>query len=74
MQVVAKLLKHAKEVASSSAHGLLLGLDLDGTLEISNSFPMPHHGGDEDEKSAKSVGELMISSDRRFFNNNEWCM
>ena len=57
-QVVAKILKHAREGLSSSAHGLLLGLDLDGTLEVSNCFPMPQHGGDEDEKSSKSVGQL----------------
>lgn len=36
--------------------GLLLGLDLDGTLEVSNSFALPHHVSDEDEKSAKSSG------------------
>lgn len=35
-----------------------MGLDLDGTLEVSNSFPLPHHAGDEDDKSSKSVGEL----------------
>jgi hypothetical protein len=37
-----------------------LGLDLDGTLEVSNCFPLPHHAGDEDEKSAKLAGPLMI--------------
>ncbi|KAG6845778.1 hypothetical protein H0H87_003832 [Tephrocybe sp. NHM501043] len=55
--VVTKILKHAREAPSTTAHGLLLGLDLDGTLEISNSFPLPHHAGDEDERSSKSVGE-----------------
>jgi len=59
-QVVAKILKHAREGLSSSAHGLLLGLDLDGTLEVSNCFPMPHHRGDEDDKSSKSVGQLKL--------------
>ncbi|KDR85069.1 hypothetical protein GALMADRAFT_233676 [Galerina marginata CBS 339.88] len=52
--VVTKIIKHAREAPSSTAHGLLLGLDLDGILEVSNSFPLPHHAGDEDDKSAKS--------------------
>ncbi|KAI0652240.1 hypothetical protein C8Q79DRAFT_936666 [Trametes meyenii] len=52
---VSKIIKHAKEAPGSSAHGLLLGLDLDGTLEVSNSFPLPHHSNDEDDKSAKGV-------------------
>ena len=41
------------------AHGLLLGLDLDGMLEVSNSFPLPAHSGEDDEKSAKSTGKAM---------------
>ncbi|KAI0673504.1 hypothetical protein C8Q78DRAFT_1017515 [Trametes maxima] len=55
---VSKIIKHAKEAPGSSAHGLLLGLDLDGTLEVSNSFPLPHHSNDEDEKSAKGVARF----------------
>lgn len=54
--VVTKIIKHGREAPSSTAHGLLLGLDLDGTLEVSNSFPLPHHGGDDDDKSNKSIG------------------
>lgn len=56
VQVVTKIIKHAREAPSSTAHGLLLGLDLDGVLEVSNSFPLPHHVGDEDDKSSKSSG------------------
>ncbi|KAJ8084091.1 hypothetical protein AAF712_000969 [Marasmius tenuissimus] len=60
--VVAKILKHAREVSSiANAHGLLLGLDLDGTLEVSNSFPLPHHLADDDEKSSKSVARYQTS-------------
>ncbi|KAG5648056.1 hypothetical protein DXG03_007091 [Asterophora parasitica] len=59
--VVTKILKHAREAPSTTAHGLLLGLDLDGTLEISNSFPLPHQTGDEDDRSAKSVGRYQAS-------------
>ena len=57
-QVVSKIIKHAREAPSSIAHGLLLGLDLDGILEVSNSFALPHHAGEEDEKSAKATGML----------------
>ncbi|KAK7058898.1 hypothetical protein VNI00_001522 [Paramarasmius palmivorus] len=59
--VVSKIMKHARDSPSTSAHGLLLGLDLDGTLEVSNSFPLPHHIGDEDEKSGKSVARYQAS-------------
>lgn len=33
-----------------------MGLDLDGTLEVSNSFPLPNHTHDDDGKSAKTIG------------------
>ena len=64
-QVVSKILKHAREVTSGSVHGLLLGLDLDGTLEVSNSFALPHHVSDEDEKSAKSSGACFVLDEAR---------
>jgi translation initiation factor 3 subunit H len=54
MQVVSKIIKHAGDVRTAT--GLLLGLDFDGTLEISNSFPLPHHSNDEDDKSSKATG------------------
>ncbi|THV04870.1 hypothetical protein K435DRAFT_713912 [Dendrothele bispora CBS 962.96] len=59
--VVSKILKHSREATAATAHGLLLGIDLDGTLEVSNSFPLPHHAGDEDEKSARSVARYQAS-------------
>jgi translation initiation factor 3 subunit H len=59
--VVTKIIKHAREAPSTTAHGLLLGLDLDGILEVSNSFPLPHHVGDEDEKSSKSTARHQAS-------------
>lgn len=58
-QVVTKIIKHAREAPSTTAHGLLLGLDLDGTLEISNSFPLPHHSGDEADKNTKFIGVFL---------------
>ncbi|RPD64939.1 hypothetical protein L227DRAFT_494887 [Lentinus tigrinus ALCF2SS1-6] len=59
--VVSKIIKHAREAPGSSAHGLLLGLDLDGTFEVSNSFPLPHHANDEDDKSAKGLARYQGS-------------
>ncbi|KAF8237781.1 hypothetical protein L208DRAFT_1388710 [Tricholoma matsutake] len=59
--VAIKIIKHAREAPSTTAHGLLLGLDLDGTLEVSNSFPLPQHGGEEDEKSTKVVARYQAS-------------
>ena len=55
--MVSKIIKHSREAQGASAHGLLLGLDLDGTLEVSNSFPLPHHFNEDDDKSIKGVGE-----------------
>ncbi|GJE87592.1 eukaryotic translation initiation factor 3 subunit H [Phanerochaete sordida] len=59
--VVSKIIKHAREAQGPSAHGILLGLDLDGTLEVSNSFPLPHHGSDDDDKSAKGIARYQAS-------------
>jgi len=59
--VVTKIIKHGRESSSSTAHGVLLGLDLDGILEVSNSFPLPPHAGDEDDKTAKSIARYQTS-------------
>ncbi|KAF8168027.1 hypothetical protein B0H34DRAFT_645251 [Crassisporium funariophilum] len=59
--VVTKIIKHAREAPSTTAHGLLLGLDLDGVLEVSNSFALPHHAGDEADKTAKSSARHQAS-------------
>jgi translation initiation factor 3 subunit H len=53
-QVVTKILKHSGE-AAQRAQGLLLGLDLDGVLEVSNSFPLPIYSGEDEEKVSKST-------------------
>ncbi|KIJ40168.1 hypothetical protein M422DRAFT_257000, partial [Sphaerobolus stellatus SS14] len=51
--VISKIIKHGRD-APAGAYGLLLGLDLDGTLEISNCFAMPH-AADEEERSGKTA-------------------
>jgi len=58
--VVSKIIKHSSE-SHSAVHGLLLGLDLDGVLEVANSFPLPHTSGDDDEKSSKATSRYQTS-------------
>lgn len=71
--MVSKIIKHAKEAPGSSAHGLLLGLDLDATLEVSNSFPLPHHSNDDDDKSSKGVGEWLFIAEIMDFLTEDEC-
>ncbi|KAI0313727.1 hypothetical protein OF83DRAFT_505287 [Amylostereum chailletii] len=58
---VSKIIQHSSNSQYSNIHGLLLGLDLDGVLEVSNSFPLPHHAGDDDEKSTKTTSRYQTS-------------
>lgn len=64
-QVVSKIIKHSRDSPahhiSSAAYGLLLGMDLDGTLEISNCFAMPH-SSDEEERTGKAAGWWLFYS------------
>ncbi|KAL7411024.1 hypothetical protein BDY24DRAFT_397412 [Mrakia frigida] len=55
--VVIKILKHALDFPTSDITGQLLGLDLNGTLEVSDSFPLPalppsERGADEEKERA----------------------
>ncbi|KAI6047571.1 translation initiation factor 3 subunit 3 [Pisolithus marmoratus] len=59
--VVSKIIQHSQDTSLGSAHGLLLGLDLEGTLEVSNSFPLPNHANDDDEKMSKSLARYQTS-------------
>lgn len=49
-----KIMKHSHE--TTNANGLLLGIDLDGVLNVTNSFAMPHIA-DDDEKSNRTAGK-----------------
>ncbi|KAF8507573.1 hypothetical protein BU17DRAFT_78081 [Hysterangium stoloniferum] len=62
--VVSKITKHGRDSTSFPAYGLLLGLDLDGTLEISNCFAMPYSTDDEDRagKAAARYQSAMLRS------------
>ena len=59
-QVVSKIIKHSREAHPSTALGVLIGIDLDGTLEVSNSFPLPQIN-EEEEKSSKSLARYQTS-------------
>ncbi|KAG8810666.1 hypothetical protein FRC17_002840 [Serendipita sp. 399] len=52
--VVSKIIKHGRE--GSFGSGTLLGLDFDGTMEVSNCFPLPAFAEEED-KAAKSTAQ-----------------
>lgn len=52
-----KIIKHSRETTGTAA-GLLVGLDLDGTLEVSNAFGLPV-SADNDEKILKTSGECL---------------
>ena len=59
-QVVTKIVKHSSE-SSQAVLGLLIGIDLDGTLEVSNSFPLPANASEEEDKSTKSLARYQAS-------------
>lgn len=60
LQVTTKIIKHSLD-SGSNPHGLVLGLDLAGVLEVSNCFPLPNQLPEEDDKSVKSVGSCSCS-------------
>ncbi|PWZ02846.1 hypothetical protein BCV70DRAFT_197109 [Testicularia cyperi] len=51
-----KIVKHCRDAHPASASGALLGMDLGGTLEVSNAFalPNPGRGSDRDEEEDRS--------------------
>jgi len=56
--VVLKIVQHCKENLPDLITGQLLGLDLDGALEVTNCFPFPSKVGEEGEeqKEGESAG------------------
>jgi translation initiation factor 3 subunit H len=47
--VVLKIVRHAKEHAPEFVTGLLLGMNLEGKLEVTNSFAYPQESDDDNE-------------------------
>ncbi|CAI5465366.1 unnamed protein product [Closterium sp. Yama58-4] len=48
--VAMKIDKHCSDWAPQLVTGLLLGLDIGSTLEVTNCFPFPSRGGEEEEE------------------------
>jgi translation initiation factor 3 subunit H len=48
--VVLKIVKHCKECQPALVTGQLLGLDIGSILEVTNCFPFPSRGGEEEEE------------------------
>eukprot|EP00246_Nothoceros_aenigmaticus_P003895 TRINITY_DN15123_c0_g1_i1.p1 TRINITY_DN15123_c0_g1~~TRINITY_DN15123_c0_g1_i1.p1 ORF type:complete len:351 (+),score=61.13 TRINITY_DN15123_c0_g1_i1:26-1054(+) len=48
--VALKIIKHCKECMPALVTGQLLGLDIGTVLEVTNCFPFPSRGGEEDEE------------------------
>ncbi|RKP06535.1 eukaryotic translation initiation factor 3 subunit H-like protein [Thamnocephalis sphaerospora] len=46
--VALKIIKHCRERHSGTVTGQLLGLDVDGCLEVTNCFPLPQSGKNDD--------------------------
>ncbi|CAH1254031.1 EIF3H [Branchiostoma lanceolatum] len=61
--VVLKIIKHCEEEGAVGAvvQGVLLGLVVDDKLEITNCFPFPRHGMDEDFDEVQYQMEMMRS-------------
>ena len=53
-------MKHSAEAQGVPALGLLIGIDFDGTLEVSNSFPLPH-ASEEEEKTNRTLARYQAS-------------
>ena len=58
-QVVLKIINHARDNAPSEATGLLLGLPIDGRLEVTNCIPQSK--GDDEGANDETQTALMAS-------------
>jgi hypothetical protein len=48
-QVVLKIVKHCRESIPATVTGQLMGLDVNGVLEVTHSFPMPKNNQDSED-------------------------
>lgn len=58
--VLLKIIKHCKESAPTVVCGELLGLDVDGVLEVTASFPLPEDAGDPRSADALEYERAML--------------
>ena len=64
-----KIVKHCKDAHPASASGALLGMDLGGTLEVSNVFALPNPGrggdrDDDDDRASRNGKSCALASTR----------
>ncbi|KAF8974815.1 hypothetical protein BGZ46_009712, partial [Entomortierella lignicola] len=58
-QVVLKIVKHCRESAPATVTGQLMGLDVNGVLEVTHSFPMPKNQESEDFEGSQYQLQMM---------------
>lgn len=58
-QVVLKIVKHCRESIPATVTGQLMGLDVNGVLEVTHSFPMPKNNQDS-EDDGKPVTHISL--------------
>ena len=67
-QVVLKIVKHCRESIPATVTGQLMGLDVNGVLEVTHSFPMPKNNQDsEDDGKEKATHALLLMQRRSLF-------
>ncbi|KAI8597634.1 hypothetical protein EDD21DRAFT_384938 [Dissophora ornata] len=57
--VVLKIVKHCRESAPTTVTGQLMGLDVNGVLEVTHSFPMPKNQDSEDFEGSQYQLQMM---------------
>ncbi|KAF9987143.1 Eukaryotic translation initiation factor 3 subunit H [Modicella reniformis] len=57
--VVLKIAKHCRESAPATVTGQLMGLDVNGVLEVTHSFPMPKNQDSEDFEGSQYQLQMM---------------
>ncbi|PVU93784.1 hypothetical protein BB559_003162 [Furculomyces boomerangus] len=58
--VAFKIIKHAREHHPRPVNGQVLGLEIEGTIEITNAFPVPTQYGNEEEATNYQIEMINI--------------
>lgn len=66
-KVITKIIKHGRDAQNSNTTGVLLGIDLQGVLEVSNSFPLPAKGGAGEDEGGGQSRALTLNSEAVYF-------
>ncbi|KAF9095826.1 hypothetical protein BGX29_008392 [Mortierella sp. GBA35] len=57
--VVLKIVKHCRESIPATVTGQLMGLDVNGVLEVTHSFPMPKNNQDSEDDGSNYQVQMM---------------